>query len=78
MQVHVSEDALRRALTVSGEMDRWDAVTPGPKDRERLNDALNAVTDLLNTIPPGRPILELTRANGLLRQVADCLRTARK
>ena len=78
MQGHVSENALRHALTVSGEMDRWDAATLGPKDRERLDDALNAVTDLLNTVPPGRPILELTRANGLLRQVVDCLRTARK
>ena len=76
MQGHVSEDALRRALTDSGEMDRWDAVKLGAKDRERLDDALNAVTDLLNTVPPGRPILELTRANGLLRQVADCLRDA--
>jgi hypothetical protein len=78
MQGHVSEDALRQALTVSGEMDRWDNVTLGPKDRERLDDALNTVTDLLNTVPPGRPILELTRANGLLRQVVDCLRTAKK
>ncbi|MBN9689231.1 MAG: hypothetical protein J0M24_03245 [Verrucomicrobia bacterium] len=78
MQGHVSEDALRHALTVSGEMDRWEAATLGPKDRERLDDALNAVTDLLNTVPPGRPILELTRANGLLRQVVDCLRTAKK
>ncbi len=48
------------------------------KDREGIDDALCAVTDLLNTVPPGRPILELTRANGLLRQVADCLRMARK
>lgn len=78
MQGHVTEDALRHALTTSGEMDRWDAVTLGAKDRERLDDALGAVTDLLNTIPPGRPILELTRAKGLLRQVVDCLRTAKK
>jgi len=78
MQGHVSEEALRHALTASGEMDRWDAVTLGAKDRERLDDAQSAVTELLNTVPPGRPILELTRANGLLRQVVDCLRTAEK
>lgn len=59
-------------------MDRCDAVTLGPKDRERLDDALDAVTDLLNTVPPGRTILELTRANGLLRQVVDCMRTAKR
>jgi hypothetical protein len=78
MQGHVMEDALGRALTVSGEMDLWDAMTLGAKDRERLDDALSAVTDLLNAVPPGPPILEPTRANGLLRQVVDCLRTARK
>ncbi len=77
MQGHVSENALRHALTLSGEMDRWDAVTLGAKDRERLDDALNAVTDLVYTVPPSRPIPELTWANGLLRQLADCLRSAR-
>ena len=78
MQGHVTEDALRHALTDSGERDRWDAVTLGAKGRERLDDAMSAVTELLNTVPPGRPILELTRANGLLRQAVDCLRTAKK
>ena len=67
MQGYVSKNALRHALTVSGEMDRWDAATLGPKDRERLDDALSAVTDFLKAVPPGRPIPELTRANGLLR-----------
>ena len=71
-------DALRRALTDSGEMDRWDAVNLGARDRACLSDALDAVTDLLNTVPPGRPILELTRANGLLRQVLDVLRNTHK
>lgn len=41
MQGHVSEDAHRHALTVSGELDRWDAVTLGAKDRERLDDAMD-------------------------------------
>jgi hypothetical protein len=78
MQAHVSEDALRRVLTNSGGMDRWDAVTLEPKDRERLGDALTAVTDILNAVPPGRRILELTRAKGPLRQVMDLLRQAGK
>lgn len=55
MQGQVSEDALHHALTVSGGMDRWDAVTLGAKDRERLDDAVSAVTDLLNTVPPRPP-----------------------
>lgn len=75
-QGQVSEDALRHALTASAKMDRWDAVTLGAKDRQRLDDALSAVTDLLNTVPPGRPSLELSRANGLLRQVVDLTRQA--
>jgi hypothetical protein len=78
MQGHVLEDALRHAPTVSGEMDRWDSVTPGAKDRERFDDALSTVANLLNTVPPGRPILEPTRTKGLLRHVGDCLRTAKK
>ena len=53
-------------------------MTLGAEDCERLDDALSAVTDLLNTVPPGRPIFELIRANGLLRQVVDCLMTAKR
>jgi Flp pilus assembly protein TadD len=71
--IHASEDALRHALTVSGEMDRWDAVTLGTKDRERLGDALSAVSDLLNPFPSDRPILRFTRTTGLLRQLMDLL-----
>lgn len=59
-------------------MGRSDALTSGSKHRKRLDDTLNMVTDLLNTVAPGRPILELTRANGLLRQVVDRLPTPMK
>lgn len=76
MQGHVPEDALRQTLTDSGEMDRWDQVHLGPPLRERLQAALDAVTDLLNALPPGRPTPELTRAYGLLKQATDSLRTA--
>jgi len=78
MQGYISEDTLRHALIVSGQMDREDTVTMEARDCGRLDDALSAVTEFLKTVPPGCPILELTRANGLLRQVVDCLRTAKK
>ena len=35
---------------------------------------MDAVTDLLNTVQPSVHITQLTHANGLLRQVMDCLR----
>ena len=40
MQGHVSEDVLRRVLTDSGELDRWNVVKLGAKDRERPGGAL--------------------------------------
>lgn len=76
MQGHVPEDALRQTLTDSGEMDRWDQIHLTHPQHEHLNAALDAVTDLLNALPPGRPTPELTRAYGLLKQATDSLRTA--
>jgi hypothetical protein len=55
-------------------MDRWDTVRLRAPDQKRLVEAFDAVTDLLNTTPPGAPVPHLTRANGLLRQVMDLLR----
>ncbi len=77
MQGFVSEDALRRTLVDSGEMDRWDTVRLRAPDQRRLVEAVDAVSDLLNSVPPCAPVTELTRANGLLREVMDCLRNAK-
>ncbi len=74
---HLSEDAIREALVASGEMDRWDSVRLRAPEQRRLVDAIDAVADLLSSVPPSAPILEATRANDLLRQAADCLRRAR-
>lgn len=76
MQGHVSENPLRHALTVSGEMDRWDTVRLRTPEQRRLVEAFDAVADLLNSAPPGEPVPQLTRPNGLLRQVMDLLRQA--
>ncbi len=78
MQGHVPESSLRRALTESGEMDRWDTVRLQAPEQRRLADATDAVTELLNSTPPGNPMAHLARADGLLRQVADLFREARK
>jgi hypothetical protein len=74
---HLGEDAIREALFASGEMDRWDTVRLGHSEQRRVADALDAVTDVINKVPPGAPSRELTRANGLLRQVLDVLRAAK-
>ncbi len=75
---HIGEEALREALIASGEMDRWDTVRLRAPEQRRVADAIDAVTDLINTTPPGAPSRELTRANGLLRQVLDLLQGAKK
>lgn len=78
MQGFVSETAIRTALFDSGEMDRWDTVRLRAPEQRRVADALDAVTDLINATPPGAPSRELTRANGLLRQVLDLLQDVKK
>lgn len=76
MQGFVSEEALRRSLTESGEMDRWDSIRLATPEQRRLVDAKDAVTDLLNSIPPGRTVSHLTQANGLLEKLLDLFREA--
>jgi len=78
MQGFVPEASIRSALFESGEMDRWDTVRLRAPEQKRLVEAFDAVTDLLNSTPPGEPVPHLTRANGLLRQVMDLLRQAGK
>jgi hypothetical protein len=74
MQGFVPEASIRSALFESGEMDRWDTVRLRAPEQKRLIEAFDAVTDLLNSTPPGEPVPHPTRANGLLRQVMDQLR----
>ena len=72
------EEAIRSALTDSGEMDRWDTVRLRAPEQRRLVDAIDAVSDILKTTLPGVGSPALTRADGLLREVADLLRSVRK
>lgn len=78
MEGHVSEGALRTALRDSGELDRWDGVTNGAAGQDRLTEAMVAVTGLLNTTPPGRTAIYLSRASDLLQEAAHQLLQARR
>lgn len=76
MEGSVSDDALRRALTHSGEMDRWETIRLQAPEQSRLVDAVDAVSDLLNLTLPGEPMTQISRANTLLREVMDEQRMA--
>ena len=78
MDGHLSEDAIRAALVNSGEMDRWDSTHLSSAEQKQLGKALDAVTGLMNSLPPGLPVTPLTRAKGILNQLLDSLREAGK
>lgn len=71
MNGHVSEELLRRALADSGEMERCDAAALAVEERERLQDAVNTVNDILRKTPPGLCHSTIAQALTLLRQTAD-------
>lgn len=52
-------------------MDRWDTVHLGATEQKQLSRALDTVTGLLNSMPPGLPVTPLTRAKGMLNQLLD-------
>ncbi len=78
MQGHVPESSLRRALTDSGEMARWDSVHLTSAEKGRLEAAHDAVNDLLRSTRPGNPHTHLAKANGLLQEAVDHLRQSEK
>ncbi len=78
LEGHVSEGALRTALRESGELDRWDTVTIGAAKLNRLTEALDAITGLLNSTPPGPAATHLSCANDLLQEAAEQLLRARR
>ncbi len=78
MEGHVTEGTLRTALRASGELDRWDTVTIRAAGAERLTEAMDAITGLLNSIPPGPSSTRLSRANDLLQEAADQIQRARR
>jgi hypothetical protein len=55
MDDYLGEDAIREALLVSGELNRWDTGRLWTPDQKWLIEAFDAVTHLLNTTPPRAP-----------------------
>ena len=78
MEGNLSESAIRSALEDSGEMDRWDIVRLQSPEQHRLTDAIDAVSNVLKSTPPGSSSPALTCINDLLREVANLLRKVRK
>ena len=76
MEGQVPESSLRRALTDSGEMARWDSVQLTAPEQRRVEEAREAVNNVLRSTPPGNPQTHLTKADGLLEEVLDHLRQA--
>ena len=76
MEGQVPESSLRRALTDSGEMARWDSVHLTAPEQRRVEEAQEAVNNVLRSTPPGNPQTHLAKADGLLREVLDHLRQA--
>ncbi len=65
---NLKEADIKRALQISGEMDRWDQEHPANEILDRFDRAQQAVEDLVKTVPPSRAHTELV---GLLRSFAE-------
>ncbi len=76
MEGQVPESSFRRALTDSGEMARWDSVRLTAPEQRRIEEAREAVNNVLRSTPPGNPQTHLAKADGLLEEVLDHLRQA--
>jgi hypothetical protein len=64
----LKEADIKRALLVSGEMERWDQERPSNELLEGLAQAQQSMEGLVKTIPPSRAHTELVR---LLRDLAE-------
>lgn len=76
MQGFLSEDTLRRALTWSGEMARWDTIQLSSPESTRLDEAVTTINELLRRSPPGHPHSWLTRAQSHLFEAQESLKRA--
>lgn len=68
---NLKEDDVKRALLVSGEMDRWEATQPSDEALARLEEAEHIIESLVRSLPPSRPHADLV---SLLRRFADVRR----
>lgn len=78
LEGNLSENSIHSALEDSGEMDQWDNICLQAPEQRRLADAIDSVSDIVKATPPGPSSPALTRANDLLREVANLLRNTQK
>jgi hypothetical protein len=62
---NLKESDIKRALQISGEMERWDQVQPSPEVVERFNESKHGIEYIVKILAPGRAHTELVR---LLRE----------
>lgn len=74
----LKEDDIKRALLVAGEMERWDAVRPSDEQRQRIDEAVGKVEELLRAIPPSDTHTQLKRAREALWDAKDALGRAKE
>jgi len=66
---NLKESDIKRALQISGEMDRWDQVQPSSNEAmERFEASKRGIENLLKSMPPGRAHTDLVR---LLRNITE-------
>ena len=75
---HISEDALRAALSASGEMDRWDTVNLTGTEETRLLSVINDVETLIKSVSPSQAHVDFAAARRNLVMALDTLKRARK
>ena len=75
---HISEDALRTALTASGEMDRWDTVKLAGTEEARLLAIIHDVETLIKSVSPSQAHVDFAAARRNLVLALDILKRARK
>lgn len=74
----LQEDDIKRALLVAGEMQRWDEVRPSDEQRERIEEAVGKVEELLRAMPPSSTHTQLKRALEALLEAQEALRRAKE
>ena len=77
MDGYISEDALRTALTASGEMDRWDAVKLGGTEEARLLTVIHDVETLIKSVSPSQSHVDFAAARRNLVLALDTLKRTR-
>ena len=72
------EEDVKQGLILSGEMERWDAVSTNGEALESIEDAERSLISAVRRIPPCQEHTELVRTLGTLARLWSDLRAAHK